>query len=101
MRKWVARVENDSTGGMPTLMRRGRTASPRISAAHTIFIERLLEEHGEYSLERIALLLQEEFPVDFETMKLDSTCISTERRQDQEGANLHVSLSNLHQEEET
>ncbi|KAG1501876.1 hypothetical protein G6F46_007029 [Rhizopus delemar] len=68
MRKSVARVENDSTDGMPALMRRGRTASPRISAAHTVFIERLLEEHGEYSLERIALLLQEEFPVDFETV---------------------------------
>ncbi|KAG1618856.1 hypothetical protein G6F45_011851 [Rhizopus arrhizus] len=68
MRKWVARVENDSTGGMPALMRRGRTASPRISTELTVFIERFLEEHGEYSLERIALLLQEEFPVDFETV---------------------------------
>ncbi|CAO3665054.1 unnamed protein product [Rhizopus stolonifer] len=66
MRKWVDRVGDSREGTIPELAIRGRTAPGLIMANHSQFIENLVESRSECTLDEISLLLQEEFPEDFE-----------------------------------
>ncbi|CAO3701878.1 unnamed protein product [Rhizopus stolonifer] len=66
MRKWIGRVGDSREGTIPELAFRGRTALGLIMANHSQFIENLVESRSECTLDEISILLQEEFPENFE-----------------------------------
>ncbi|KAG1471777.1 hypothetical protein G6F56_001930 [Rhizopus delemar] len=66
MHKWVERVGDSREGTIPELSIRRRTAPGLIMANHSQFIKNLVESRSDCTLKEISLLLQEEFPKDFE-----------------------------------
>lgn len=65
MRGWIKRIEESPTR-TPVLKRRGRTAPGKVRENHLVFLNRVVEEHSEFTLLELTHALKEEFPEDFE-----------------------------------